>query len=67
MTKNKIRWIVATYPKSQPGNVSQVGIFMTKKAAQQCVRRYIAAEHYLMATKEHELVIFKAEIVETMQ
>ena len=60
MTK---RWIVARYHEDVPDNVEQVGIFKTKDEAARCAAT-CAGWH---SRHGEVVVIFEAEIVETVQ
>lgn len=54
------RWIVAAYNRGSGNEVQHIGIFRTKKDAKWC------AKHVEISSTQI-LVIFEAEIVETVQ
>jgi hypothetical protein len=65
MAKKKM-WIVAAYYEDRPEKIWQLGIFSTKKAAQELATKANADNHYHW-DDDVIVVIFEAEIVETMQ
>lgn len=64
--KNR-QYIVACYENANPENIVQIGVYPTKKGARARARRYTQAERYLKAEGRFTVVVFEAEIVETVQ